>query len=359
MACGRRCGVALSQCLREGAPQRGRAASALVPQSGAEFALPAQIGDYTDFYASIHHATAVGQAVPPGQAAAAQLQVGADRLPRARLLDRRLRPGRSPPARPDHAARRATRRSSRPTQRLDYELEVGRLHRRGQRARAARSRSREAEDHVFGLCLLNDWSARDIQAWEYQPLGPFLAKNFATTVSPWVVTLEALAPFRAAVEPAARRTRSRCRTSIAQQLRAGGAIDMQLEVALQTAAHARRGRRAAAPRRRTNFRHSYWTRRAAGRAPHGQRLQPASRATCWAPARSRAPRRRRPARCSSSRGRQAAAAARERRDAHVPGRRRPGDSAGLVPAAGTRSHRVRRGKRHRARCRLKAPYWCR
>jgi fumarylacetoacetase len=115
----------------------------------------------------------------------------------------------------------------------------------------------EAEDHIFGLCLLNDWSARDLQGWEYQPLGPFLAKNFATTISPWIVTLEALAPFRASF--------SRPETDPqplpyldSPKNRAAGAIDIQLEALIQTAKMRAGG---VPPHRlsRTSFRHSYWT----------------------------------------------------------------------------------------------------
>src|SRR6185437_9998137 len=115
----------------------------------------------------------------------------------------------------------------------------------------------QAEDHVFGLCLLNDWSARDIQAWEYQPLGPFLAKSFATTLSPWVVTLEALAPYRLPWNRPPEDPQPLPYLDCAE-LRAGGAIDLCLEVDLQTAAMLDAG---AAPQRlaRTNFRHSYWS----------------------------------------------------------------------------------------------------
>jgi fumarylacetoacetase len=114
-----------------------------------------------------------------------------------------------------------------------------------------------AEDHVFGLCLLNDWSARDIQAWEYQPLGPFLAKSFATTVSPWVVTLEALAPYR---------TAWRRPPSDPQPLpyldspgtRSSGAFDVQLEAWLETE-RARASRAQPSRLSRTSLRHAYWT----------------------------------------------------------------------------------------------------
>ena len=102
-------------------------------------------------------------------------------------------------------------------------------------------RSRRPKQHLFGLCLLNDWSARDIQGWEYQPLGPFLAKNFATTVSPWVVTLEALAPFRCPpVRPPEEPAPLAYLDGAAS--RASGALDITLEAWLESAQHAR-GRR--------------------------------------------------------------------------------------------------------------------
>jgi fumarylacetoacetase len=115
----------------------------------------------------------------------------------------------------------------------------------------------EVADHVFGLCLLNDWSARDIQAWEYQPLGPFLAKNFATTISPWIVTLEALAPFRSAWTRPAEDPQPLAYLD-STQVRDTGAIDVQLEVRLETERMRASG---AAPERlsQSTFRESYWT----------------------------------------------------------------------------------------------------
>ncbi|MDQ2665575.1 MAG: fumarylacetoacetase [Gemmatimonadota bacterium] len=162
----------------------------------AELLLPARVGDYTDFYASISHATNVGSMFRPdnpllpnykwvpigyhGRASSVVPSGSGIRRPKGQIKDDGV----------DAPVFAATRR-------LDYELEVGAFvsaaNTRGQPVPIA-----EAETHIAGLCLVNDWSARDIQAWEYQPLGPFLAKNFATTVSPWIVTLDALAPFRTA-----------------------------------------------------------------------------------------------------------------------------------------------------------------
>ena len=142
------------------------------------------------------------------------------------------------------------------TQRLDYELEVGVFVGRGN-ARGDRVSLAQAERHVFGLCLLNDWSARDVQAWEYQPLGPFLGKNFATTISPWVVTLEALAPFRA---PWTRPPGEPPPLAYLDDpaTRAAGALDIRLEAWLESA----RMRAAGLPAQRlsqASFRDSWWT----------------------------------------------------------------------------------------------------
>ena len=167
---------------------------ALVPMSDVEMVVPATVGDYTDFYASVFHATRVGRLFRPDN----PLLPNYKHVPigyhgRASSIIPSGTPVRRPwgqtkgPDQPEPAFR--------PTRMLDYELEVGVFVGPGNTLGTPVPID-EAEDHLFGLCLLNDWSARDIQAWEYQPLGPFLAKSFATTVSPWVVTLEALAPFR-------------------------------------------------------------------------------------------------------------------------------------------------------------------
>jgi fumarylacetoacetase len=162
------------------------------------FSLPAHIGDYTDFYISIHHATAIGRMFRPDNpllpnykwipigyhGRSSSIGVSGQTFPRPR----------------GQRASRAVLPPSGPAARLDYELEMGIFIGPGN-APGLRFRMADAEKHIFGLCLLNDWSARDLQGWEYQPLGPFLAKNFATTISPWIVTLEALAPFRVPPSP--------------------------------------------------------------------------------------------------------------------------------------------------------------
>jgi len=173
--------------------------SFLTPATGVELLLPCPIGDYTDFYASIDHAANVGRLFRPdnpllpnykwvpiayhGRASSIVVSGTAVRRPRGQIVD-------APGGPPVYA----------PSKALDYELEVGAFLGPGN-APGEPIPIAEAEDHLVGACLLNDWSARDIQSWEYQPLGPFLAKNFATSISPWVVTREALAPFRCAAPP--------------------------------------------------------------------------------------------------------------------------------------------------------------
>jgi len=143
-----------------------------------------------------------------------------------------------------------------PSRRLDYELELGAVIGQGN-ALGHPIAIQQAEDHLFGLVLLNDWSARDVQAWEYQPLGPFLAKNFATTISPWVVTMEALAPFRVPfVRPAGDPEALPHLDSPAN--REQGALAIELEVWLQTKTMRDKGL-AAVRLSRSNFRDAYWT----------------------------------------------------------------------------------------------------
>ncbi|HEY9644002.1 MAG TPA: fumarylacetoacetase, partial [Coleofasciculaceae cyanobacterium] len=181
----------LSVLLRSGTPPDSRL---LIPLSAAELLLPACIGDYTDFYASIFHATQVGKLFRPDQPL----------LPNYKYVPIAYH-GRASSIVPSGTAvvRPQGQRQTLPqpvpqfasTQLLDYELEVGCFVGPGNPLGEPIA-LHQAEAHLFGLCLVNDWSARDIQAWEYQPLGPFLSKSFATTISPWVVTLDALIPFR-------------------------------------------------------------------------------------------------------------------------------------------------------------------
>jgi fumarylacetoacetase len=162
--------------------------------------VPAQIGDYTDFYASIHHATRVGKLFRPDNPLLPNYKYvpigyhGRASSIVASGTGIRRPSGQTKPANSSEPV-------FGPSRSLDYELEMGVFVGPGNPLGEPTSID-GAEEHIFGLCLVNDWSARDIQSWEYQPLGPFLAKSFATTVSPWVVTLEALAPYRV---PAAER----------------------------------------------------------------------------------------------------------------------------------------------------------
>ncbi len=168
----------------------------LVPQHDAELLLPAAIGDYTDFYASVHHATNVGSMFRPDNPLLPNYKwVPIGYHGRASSIV----PSGTPVARPSGQSKGpdAEAPSFGPSRSLDYEMELGIFLGTGNRLGEAIPIARAGE-HIFGYCLVNDWSARDLQAWEYQPLGPFLAKNFATTVSPWVVTPEALEPFRVA-----------------------------------------------------------------------------------------------------------------------------------------------------------------
>ncbi len=258
MALGREARVALrrglSQCLREGAPRAAELGTALIARRDAEFTLPARIGNYTDFYASIHHATAVGRLFRPDQPLLPNYKwVPIAYHGRASSLGVSGLPVRRPHG--QVMPRGAERPQLAPSARLDFELEVGMLIGSGNPLGSPIPVA-QAEEHVFGLCLLNDWSARDLQAWEYQPLGPFLAKSFATTISPWVVTLEALAPYRLPWSRPAEDPQPLPYLDCAR-LRTAGALDLHLEVALETSAMRAAG---SAPRvlARTNFRHSYW-----------------------------------------------------------------------------------------------------
>ena len=221
----------ISAGLREGSADQAAWAMALLPQAQAEYALPCRIGDYTDFYTGIHHATAVGRLFRPDQplmpnykwvpigyhGRASSIIVSGQAFKRPRGQTK---------------ASDAPVPAFGPSRRMDYELELGFFVGTGN-ALGQPIPIAEAEDHLFGVCLLNDWSARDLQAWEYQPLGPFLAKNFATTISPWIVTTEALAPFRARFERPADDPQPLPYLD-AQSNRERGALDIVLEAWLLT-----------------------------------------------------------------------------------------------------------------------------
>ncbi len=245
----------LSDGLRAGSAHQPQWSTALVAQSQVELGLPCEIGDYTDFYTSIHHATTIGRQFRPDQPL----------LPNYRWVPIGYHGRASSIVASGHGFRRPRGQTRAPDAaapvlgpcaRLDYELEIGVVigqpNALGEPITMAR-----AEDHVFGLALFNDWSARDIQGWEYQPLGPFLSKNFASTLSPWIVTLEALAPYRrpfvrAAGEP------DPLPYLDAPDNRASGAFDIELEVWLQTAAMRAAGH-AGERLSCSNYADAYWT----------------------------------------------------------------------------------------------------
>ncbi len=195
--------------------------------------LPASVGDYTDFYVGIHHARNVGRQFRPDNPL----------LPNYKWVPigyhgraSSIRPSGVPVVRPRGQRKPldAEAPTFGPSSRLDYELELGIWLGEGN-ALGTPIPIGKAPRHIAGYCLLNDWSARDIQAWEYQPLGPFLAKNFHSTVSPWVVTAEALAPFRTAQPPRAAGDPAPLAYLLDADDQAHGALALTLEVALTTA----------------------------------------------------------------------------------------------------------------------------
>jgi fumarylacetoacetase len=236
--------------------QQAAVSGCLVPMGEAKLLLPARIGDYTDFYASIFHATNVGRMFRPDQPLLPNYHwVPVGYHGRASSLVASGTAIRRPSGQTLPAGAKSPRFG--PSQQLDYEVELAAFVGPGNALGTPIPLDR-AEEAIFGVSLLNDWSARDIQSWEYQPLGPFLAKNFATTVSPWVVSLEALAPFRAAAfarsagEPAPLPHLA----SAANQ--AHGGLDLRLEAYLLTP----QMRRAGTPPHRLssgNFSTMFWT----------------------------------------------------------------------------------------------------
>lgn len=245
----------LSRALREGSELENSLRACLVSQADVEYQLPCKITDYTDFYTSIHHATAIGSLFRPDNpllpnykwvpigyhGRASSIGISGQSFPR---------PLGQLKGTDDEVPTLA------PSKRLDYELEMGIFIGPGNELGSPIPIA-EAEHHVFGICLFNDWSARDIQAWEYQPLGPFLAKSFASTISPWVVTLEALAPYRIAfTRPEGDPLPLPYLTS--EHNKSAGAMDIKLEVLLQTHNMRARGE-APVSLSRSNFKYSYWT----------------------------------------------------------------------------------------------------
>ncbi len=243
----RRLSELLTHGNRELLDRPGVADRALAPLADVDLRLPFTIGDYVDFYSSVEHATNLGRMFRPDSEPLLpnwrHLPVGyhgrcstvvVSGTPVTRPLGQRRPSGDGPPP-------------FGPTQQLDFELEVGFVTGPGNRM-GTRIPADAAAEHIFGLVLVNDWSARDIQAWEYQPLGPFLGKSFATSVSPWVVTLDALAPFRVPQPVQRPQPLPYLRTT------ADWGLDLNLEVAL-----AAEGSAEPQVVSRTNFRGLYWT----------------------------------------------------------------------------------------------------
>ena len=247
--------AALSQLLRADSADAAQLKEILVPQADVEYGVPADVRGYTHFYASIHHALTLGSFLRPGNPLLPNYRwvpiahhgrassIGVSKQRFARPVGQVLPHG-------------ASRPELLPTRLLDFQLEIGMFIGAGN-PKGSRIAIDDAETHIFGLCLLNGWAARDLQAWEHQPLGPFLARNFAATVSPWIVTLEALAPFRVPwFRPNDDPQPLDYLSSSA--LRQTGSVDIQLEAYVVSE---RMRDRNMAPQRlcRTNFRHSYWS----------------------------------------------------------------------------------------------------
>ena len=246
----------LSALLAEGAAERKILETMLHDASACTLHVPAAVGDYTDFFAGINHATNAGKQFRPDN----PLLPNYKYVPVAyHSRSSSIIASGAPVQRPNGQRKPATETvpSFGPSRNLDYELELGIWIGPGN-AHGAPIPVAQAADHVVGFCLLNDWSARDIQAWEYQPLGPFLAKNFATTVSPWIVTSEALAPFRVAQPPRHDGDPAPLDYLMDARDQASGAYDIELEVTLLTEAMKAKG----LPEHRlalSNTRHLYWT----------------------------------------------------------------------------------------------------
>jgi fumarylacetoacetase len=245
---------ALSAALAAGSEQGPFLELCLVPQAQVQLSLPFRTTDYTDFYTGIHHATTVGRLFRPDNPLLPNYKwvpIGyhgraSSLIPSGQGFVRPRGQLKGDAAAPEFA----------PTRRLDYELELGAVVGTGNELGAPVPIA-AAQDHLFGVVLLNDWSARDVQGWEYQPLGPFLAKNFATTLSPWVVTMEALEPYRVPFERPDGDPQPLPYLDSPDN-RARGAIAITLEVWIETAAM--RAQKLPAQRlSQSNFRDAYWT----------------------------------------------------------------------------------------------------
>ena len=245
----------ISAALAEGSGQQAALQPHLLAQAAVTMLLPCRIGDYTDFYTGIHHATAVGKLFRPDQPL----------MPNYKWVPIGYHGRSSSIGVSGEQVRRPQGQTKGdgdmpkfgPSQRLDYELELGFYIAEGNALGTPVSID-DAESRLFGVGLLNDWSARDLQAWEYQPLGPFLAKNFASTVSPWIVTMEALAPFRAPFNRPEGDPQPLPYLDGASN-RASGNLAITLEVWLQTGAMRKAGTPAVRLTQGRSASAAYWT----------------------------------------------------------------------------------------------------
>lgn len=263
----------LADLLDEHNRDRRRVTPHLVPANSLSFGVPASVGDYTDFYASVFHATNVGSMFRPDNPL----------LPNYKFVPIGYHGRASSLVASGTTVRRPSGQTKGdtaavpvfgPSVRLDYELELGLFVGPGNNLGQPIPIG-QAEEHLFGVCLVNDWSARDLQQWEYQPLGPFLAKNFATTLSPWVVTMEALMPFRA---PAFKRPDgdpAPLPYLWDESDQQAGGLDLSLEVLLSSA-KMRESQQPPMRVSRGNFQSMYWTlaQLLAHHASNGCRMRP-------------------------------------------------------------------------------------
>ncbi len=264
--------LALSRALRVGSAEQSQLEACLIDQADIEFTVPCRIGDYTDFYTSIHHATNVGKLFRPDNPLLPNykwLPIGyhgraSSIVISGQAIKRPLGQTKAPDA---------DAPSFGPSKRLDYELEVG-IYIGSGNDLGTPVAIEQADEHVFGYCIFNDWSARDIQPWEYVPLGPFLAKSFASTISPWIVTNEAMTPFR---KPWTRDAADPQPLAYldSDNNRQHGALDLKLQVSLQTAMMREQGI-APVTLGESSFADSYWTtaQMLAHHSSNGCNLQP-------------------------------------------------------------------------------------
>lgn len=235
---------------------RGMVERCLVAQSDIEHRVPADIRDYTDFYTSVHHALNVGRLMRPDNPLTSNFRWlpiayhgrASSIVPSGTRFHRPMGQARAPGA---------SAPSYGPCARLDYELELGFYIGPGNPLGRPVELA-NAEQQIFGMCLLNDWSARDHQFWEMDPLGPFLGKNFCTTVSPWIVTMEALSPFRTPMPTRRAEEPQPLPYLDNDDVRTRGGVDIQLSVAIVSRLHRDRGLRPSVVSR-TSFRHQYWS----------------------------------------------------------------------------------------------------